>query len=105
MWKIQLWNPFKRDKKKSKFDKIDKENLEAFLAEITKSVDFTFSGQESIQLEKKMKNEVQVWLKETIFSGKQLDPAAIKLGVCIGIQETLRKINETEEQERVTYIS
>jgi len=98
-------NPFKRGKKKRKSKKINKRNLDSFLREVTKSVDTTFDGQESNQLERLMRKEIQTWLKSTVLSGKDLNSDAILLGVCLGVCETLRKINEEEEPKKVTYIS
>jgi hypothetical protein len=100
---------FKRKKKKkldfSEIKKLNKENLEAFLKEVSKSVDISFSGQESNYLEKQFAKEVDSWLKVTIFASKELDIDAVKLGICLGLKEGLRKVNEAEEMRRVTYIS
>lgn len=88
--------------KEKTFKELDEENIEKFLEEVTKSVDENFSGQESNQLEESFRHELNIWLRNTIFAGKKLDPDAVKFGVVLGITETLRKVNEAEEQERVT---
>lgn len=98
-------NPFKRKKNAKKIKQLNKRNIEIFLNEITKSVNATFSGQESLYLENVLRIEVQTWLKNTILSGKELDPIAVRFGVCLGLQEALRKINEAEKEERASYIS
>lgn len=98
----------KRKSKKLKtkdFPEINKGNLENFLKEITKSVDANFSGKESVQLQKFFQNELNAWVEQTILAGKPLDTEAVKVGVILGLKEALRKINEVEEETRVTYIS
>lgn len=99
-------NPFKKEKKKKKqFKEIDKKNIKEFLKTLSNSIDETFSGQESITLEKVFKKELENWIHETVFKGENLNPRAVKLGVCLGLLESLRKINETEEKQSVTYVS
>ncbi len=95
----------RKKKKKTEQEKISKENLKTFLKEISSSVDLNFSGQESNQLEKILKAELQNWFAKTIGKDRPLDSTSLKIGVCLGIIETLRKINEAEEIEKVTYIA
>lgn len=101
--------PFRRKKEKKlktkKYKTLNKKNFHSFFKEITKSVDLVFSGQESKLLEKAMEKELDLWLKATIFADKELDVEAIKIGICLGIKESLRKINEAEEFRKVSYIS
>jgi len=104
---IEMWDRFRKDKKKKpkKLEMVNKGNLKAFLNEVSKSINANFSGQESVALQKDLENEFNVWLKNTIFAGKSLDPEAIKIGVVLGVLQTLRKINEAEEKTKVTYIN
>lgn len=95
----------RRKKDQPKTPKVNKENLENFLEQITTSIDENFSGRESNQLEQLMRKELDTWLDQTVNKNKPLDMISVKVGVCIGILESLRKINETEEKERVTYIA
>lgn len=79
---------------------VDKENLDAFLKEIMNSVDKIFSGQESATLEKMMAHEFENWVKHTINQDQPLDMETLKIGVCLGLRESLRKINEAEEKPK-----
>jgi len=87
-------------KTKKEFKEINKGNIKAFLQQISKEIDQSFSGQESTALEELLEKELQHWLNKTVFSGSSLDPNAVKLGICLGLKETLRKINEAEELEK-----
>lgn len=101
-------NPFKRkknEKKEKKFDTVNEKNYKDFLTEISKAIDNSFNGQESITLQQVFEKEVSTWLNNTIFAGKKLDPNAIKFGICLGLKESLRKINESEQKAKVTYIN
>lgn len=95
-------NPFKRRKK---IRKIDKNNVQEFLKKVSMAVDQTFSGQESSSLEELYRKELKAWIEKTIEKGDILDADAVKLGVCLGLFETLRKVNEAEEKENVSYVS
>jgi len=103
---MNLKDLFKKGKKKKKKqESVDKSNLKAFLKKISVSVDQTFAGQESVVLQKIFEKELESWIAETVLKGEKLSPNAIKFGVCLGLLESLRKINEAEEQTHVTYIS
>lgn len=94
----------KKGKEKKKPMIVTKENLKIFLEGVTKSVNANFNGQESNALEKDLEREFNHWLKNTIFAGKPLDPDSVKIGVVLGILQTLRKINENEDKTKVSYI-
>lgn len=90
---------FDRKKKKRKIQTITKKNLMSFLKEVATSVDQTFSGQESEILQKILEKELDHWLKNTIFKNQPLNSEDVKVGICLGLMEALRKINESEEKE------
>lgn len=90
--------------KAKEYKAVNKDNYQSFLKEVGEAVDLTFAGQDSVLLEQAVKQELDYWLKNTIFAGKELDPPSLKLGICLGIREALRKVNEAEEIPRVSYI-
>jgi len=89
-----------------KYPKVDKNNIDAFLKDVSISIDKTFSGNESSTLQKHFQEELTNWIKSTIEQGQELDPATIKLGICLGIKEVLRLINEAEkDKDRPVYVA
>jgi len=93
-----------RKKKKNK-PLVNKKNLKNFLQHVTKSIDQNFSGQESKQLELILKGQLDSWFQNTIQQGNPLDAISVKVGVCLGILETLRKVNESQNKEKIGYIA